>query len=227
MKRLLVILAAVVLGGALGPSAQASSIQFTLTSGQGNQMGYLTYTIPGNPVYPPNPCTGVDLLVATITGQGTPSNSGVNFVPTTLPTKVSFTTGGFTGYDTSHWFFGGGGAIAAVTGSIDLRTLLTGSFQDPSLSSTNNGMTHEFLGTFTATLAADLLSFYGIPGNPILQGKVNIFAGTNSGIFPQGSILTDAIVSGTLTLTPVPGSLLLLGSGLLGLKGFGRRRKRA
>ena len=122
MKRLMVILAMVVLGGALASSAQASSIVFNLTSGVGN----INY-IPGNPVIPGNPIKGVDLQVSTITGQGTPSHSGDNFSPSPPEIKVSFTTGALTNSNASHWFFTGGGSIiAAFTDT----TYLTGAFLD-------------------------------------------------------------------------------------------------
>jgi len=214
MKRLLVILMALLLGGILAPVAQASySITFTLTPGY----GVINY-------YPPDPClVGSNLRSTAILGLGTPANSGNTYEPPD-PCIVSFSTGSFTDFTGSQWLFLSGGSI---TGTVIDTTLLSGAFVDPSFSSDSTGTSHEFLGAFTAYLGSSLLGFYGITGNPEFQGLADIFAKTSGVFFPPDPCVTDAIVSGSLNLTPVPipGSLFLIGTGLLGLAGSRRFRK--
>jgi hypothetical protein len=164
MKKLPLILLVLLLGVILAPAAQASySLTFTLTPGFGmiNEI-------------PTEPCHGINLQSTAILGLGTPANSGITFLPPD-PCIISFTTGVYTDHTATRWLLAGGGSIL---GTVLETQLLSGAWLDPSLSSDLAGTSHEFQGYFTAHLGSSLLSFFGIPGNPIFQGLADIIATT-------------------------------------------------
>ncbi|MBP1611270.1 MAG: hypothetical protein H6Q04_3505 [Acidobacteria bacterium] len=172
-----------------------------------------------------NPLIGVDISVDEVVGIGTPGNDGV--VIDIVNGVLAFQTGNLVSSTASTWVFDGGGTIT-VTGDIGNGpvTLISGQFTSASV--TAAGDTFKVtIATFVDTKDPDLVEFYGfdpaiIPG---WNGNFNLsFAadGLPPGAFQSGDVLSGDIVN---TPVPEPGSLLLLGTGLIAAYGFIRRRK--
>jgi len=228
-----VTLAAIVLGVAAG--AQAVPVLDFVMNPPTN--GLIKYATLGGPL------TGAGIEVDFVFGglgtpeTATPLNNGV--AATCVSCTLSFTTGNLVSAAGNQWIFDDGGNITLM-GGIDFpdgtpdvpagTTLFTGSWSS-NVSVTDLGLLNAKLqgGVFTDIQNAALSAFYGLQGGPGFDwdGAFNLsfFAlGT-----PPDTFFSTVLGSGDITnspqLVPEPGTLILLGTALLGLGAWGRRRQ--
>jgi len=196
--------------------------------------GSIDYAIVGGTL------VGSGIEIDTVVGLDTLLNPDV--VLSISGGLLNFATGNLTGTTANIWSFGGGplttititGGIPAL-GIADGSTLMTGRFGSASVI----GIGSQFKisgGAFMDTKNETLLDYYGLPdflpnGDPFPYiGNFNIsFMASGT---PPATFESDIVLSGDVTNEPVPepGTLILLGVGLVGLAGYGKfvisRRKK-
>jgi hypothetical protein len=164
--------------------------------------------------------TGID--VASVVGLGTPLHAGNPPQALTLG-RLEFET---TYSDT--WNFGAGGFINIYSADPSYSgLLLTGVFQSAQIIS--GSLNHFKLAgsSFLNWVDPDLAAYYGLTGGPTpWSGNFGILFETPADLNQE--FATATIYGGGVTTAPVPepGTMMLLGSGLAGLAGCGRRRFR-
>lgn len=189
-----------------------------------------------------NPLVGTNISVDNLVGMDTLLNDGAQF--NLLNGALNFTTGNLTESSAASWHFGGGaGSSITLTGTIDVNGNGSADYGDITGTLLSGGFgTAEVIyygGKFNIAGAAfndyktpQLLDLYGLPkfltnGEPLpYSGNFNIsfFA---AGTPPHGFASTK-VLSGDIVNTPIPepGTILLLGAGLIGFGIYGRSRLR-
>jgi hypothetical protein len=168
------------------------------------------------------PLVGVNIEIDNVVATGFP-------IPLVITDGVlNFTTGNLTGTTASQWNFGGGLASSIVIhgnipeiGLFD-ADLMWGHFGSANVFAIGN--TYKIAGSsFFDWKNEVLLDYYGYSGYPNWKGNFNISFDADG--LPPAGFSSSSLYSGDVTNNPVPEpvTMLLVGSGLLGL-GLIRRR---
>jgi len=181
-----------------------------------------------------SPMIGTQIKFGTITGEGTPLNDGMTL-------EIS---SGFLNFSTGDWLSkdgsGGpgtiykwdGGGEFTLTGTVDYGTgpvtgeLLTGEWAYPVSATVSLAAGTTFGGSGFDAKHPDLLDYFGLETYADF-----IFSNTEistSGDWWNGNdaLVSEADITNTGTPIPEPATMLLLGSGLIGLAGLRRRFKK-
>jgi hypothetical protein len=183
------------------------------------------------------PLVGTNISVDNVTGLDTVLNNNVSF--NLLNGVLNFTTGNLVSSNATTWNFGSGAnSFITLTGSVDVNNdgiaditgdLMTGQFGAASV--TNLSGVFKIAGaSFFDFKDPELLALFGLPavlpnGDPVLYaGNFNI--SFNAAGTPPDGFRSTQVLSGDITNTPVPepGTIFLLGAGLIGLGFYGRKR---
>ncbi|NWF71606.1 MAG: hypothetical protein HXY51_00980 [Nitrospirae bacterium] len=222
------------MGLLVAPAAKAVSLDFNIgapTAGTVSYAGGSTALI------------GTGIEVDNVVGLGTPANSNVTSV--CLSCVLNFNTGTLisaggppsSGSNNGWWSFGSSGSVT-ITGGVDLQgtttdialgsTLLNGTFNSAFVQDLGTQGFKVTFGTFSDTKHPDLLTYYGLTAETPFQGAFTLlFASPNPGT--GGAFTSTSIFSGNVVNTvdvapvPLPGAVLLFGSGLMGLVPMLRR----
>jgi len=221
-KILSILAVALVLGWVGAISAQAEVIDFA-----GGTGGTVSYATTGGDL------TGSGIPISSVEGSFVPLN---NLVTLNSPDAVlSFTTGALTGTTASTWSFGAGGA-GSITIKGDLYngpdipanlvatgTLLSGAINSALASAIPGTGFKLIVSPFKDAKNEALLDFYGAIGPFVGLMAITV---NDSSVLPPGTF-TGTPVSTDVSNVPLPSSMLLLSSGLVGLLALGQRiRKR-
>jgi hypothetical protein len=144
---------------------------------------------------------------------------------------LQFTTGSLASYTTGSYVFNGGGMLSVI-GTVPgqsgpATTLVSAVFVGPVTVTQISGSTWQLVGTISVTGASSavtqLFPNLQLPSSGTLSNVVIMFNMRPSGTFSGTAEGSNVFVS----TAPEASSLILLGSGLVGVGGFLRRRRRA
>ena len=184
----------------------------------GTASGSITFTGAGSGdwtmTFTPNPLTGGAFGTGIFTSIGPYS--------ITDPGGVTI-TGTLTAPGSDLWNIVQTGSLLFSYGAGG--SLLTGNLQLVDLSQTGS------IGTFNDTLVANLVITGGtlasvFTPSGILQLVIDLPSGVNLSTLISGQLEYGYVSSGSIYPTPEPASMLLVGSGLVGLGYLARRRKK-
>jgi PEP-CTERM motif-containing protein len=208
--------------------AATSAHASTIIDFQGGSGGTVNYGGGGGIL------SGINIAINTVLGINTPANNS-SFAVTSG--YLNFQTGSLASYDagTGTYTFDGGGSFTITGGvsaaGIDATTngsptvLLSGGFLGATVGTQNQ--VKLFIGSGTDTKNPSLVSFFGLPADSLFAfgpatTDVNLTSGAyNGGAFAGTTFSTDV----ANTVVPEPGSMMLFGSGLVGLSALVRRRR--
>jgi hypothetical protein len=189
-------------------------------SGGGSTAGTISYAGGAAPLI------GSNILISLVTGINTPANVGGHAVGSGV---LSFTSGAFDHFDAGSgtYFWGPGGSLSIVgtvadAGINSVTTLL--SAVSIAVRYLAGGISIA-ITSGSDTKNEDLVAYFGLPANTLwaFGGSVLTDIPVSNG---QGGFTATAGGSTDIrnTVVPEPGSLMLLGSGLLGLASLARKK---
>ena len=239
LKWLMVL--ALVICGSLAPAAQAALLDFGMGPSQ-----YVTTELKFDPLTT-KALIGTDINVYNLSAF-TPKNPGLY---TVLSGKLNFITGNYIDSSNSRWNFASGGSLT-LSGDVGYYagngapipsnwtsisggfvTLATGNFTSAMVVGAYVEQLKEtFLVTisgFTDTKNDTLETYLGIPTTTNYFGNLNLSFYVLGNKVPGDAFdaKVNQVGSGNFTNNvPLPSTVLLLGTGLVGLVGLRYRRKR-
>ncbi len=224
IKRLLLILALVL---ALCVPASAGYLDFGIDLTAGTNGGTIVYNPVGS-----GRVIGTNIEVDNVIGVGTPSNPGSPLTITGGDLDFASADGvGNPTFDSTTWTWTGPGSIMihggiAALGVANGSLLMSGTFSNVQVHKVTGGFLVS-TSVFVDTKNDHLETYYGYAGSTPWIGEFNIGFLVDNNPIPPAAFASTAITSGDILNHPVPlpPSALLLGSGLLGLLGFGLRKK--
>ena len=233
----LIVLASLAAIPLFGGVASAAPIVDFMSGVGGGTISYL-----GGGSCPTNSLCGSSIVIEQVGGVGTPDHAGSTLAVT--QGTLNFTTGALIGYSNGIYTFAGGGADSfTITGSVPGASVGNGTLFSGQLSSVTVN-TSSPSGVFltvvngTGTMNFALADYFGIDdgGLVLSQGSLHLQPTTTckplckAGKPFGGNAFSIFLPETALTPTPEPGTLVLLGSGLLAISSSGRmvfRRARA
>ena len=172
-----------------------------------------------------SPLVGIDISVDSVAGIDTPANAGSYLIIT--GGILDFTTGNLISSTNNVWVFGGGGSIT-LSGNIGngVVDLMSGQFSSATVEARGDTF-RVTIASFTDSKNDALVRYFGF--SPLLidswYGNMNLSFNTTA--MPPSGFESSNVGSGDIMNNPIPepGTLLLLGGGLLAVCAFVRRRK--
>ena len=180
--------------------------------------------------------SGIDLH--SILGQDTPSNPGSSL--DCIGCVLSFSTGSNISEGPVVWEFNSGGLLTIAgtvkdSGGTTIASgnLVSGTFASATITGDGNNNSVLIMAGFGSdTKNEDLLTYFGMSGLDFTFASTNISlgnvtygdGGVNGPIGSFNGTVTNADFDNT-AVVPIPATVWLFGSGLLGLVGIARRKK--